>query len=370
MNRIFVIVLSFFLCSSLKAGDIYVEKFNNILKSKSVVNNLSRIKELSNRGSSIDFMHISYVLSALNNMYLATNDVTYLKLNEEIVDDILSTSSQNGGKHVWIAKSNKERFSIVDGQEVILYEGYLAKYFAEFLYMSKDVSLPHYSRQLQALEAVFLKWYERSMKEFGDPSRLYGVRTHIGAQWATTALYLAKITENLEIREIADDFHKTFSASLKRNLQVKRKSGNEMYVWNSTWDYPFTKLQKERKESGKDKAQAQDVSHGNHVIQFVLASYDMGTNEWKRSDILRFCNTYKYNIYKGKKKFNDNVDGSGSIDASLKGTGWKVSDAWMKLALYDSSLIPLFDEYYTSNQKYIDNSYLNLQFASVFALIK
>src|SRR5690606_25058642 len=131
-------------------------------------------------------------------------------------------------------------------------------------------------------------------------------------------------------------FYRRFNNALRSNLKFKKtRTVESYYSWNSTFDEPYTRGTKQLKSKNQYKNSIQDVAHGNSIIQYVISSYELGLNDWTRTDIRRFSNTLKFSIWNGAKgEFADNVEGTKSEAASIRGTGWYQSDGWMKLARY------------------------------------
>src|SRR5699024_5138674 len=141
-------------------------------------------------------------------------------------------------------------------------------------------------------------------------SLLFRTRTHMGAQWANTLQYLYLLTNDKKYLKIS----RIYNEALKHNLTLEKDS---LYVWNMTYD------QYENKQilnGKKRKTKIQDVAHGNHVVNYIITSYQNGLGDWSREDIKRLKNTFLINIYKGDGKVSDYVDGS--IDP-MHHTGWK-----------------------------------------------
>lgn len=347
--------------------NIFKKKFDSIFeKNEKTQNSFKNILMKAELGNSIRFMDICYSIDALNSIYKATDSGKYLKANEKIINEVFTSGTLNKNNElIWIAKSNHYRFKEINNKEVILNEGYIFRYISEYLYNNKLRD----SRELKILENIFLKWYSRSIKNYGDDSKLQGVRTHIGSHWATTAMYLYLLSDNLKNKMIYKSVYKRYNLALRNNLKVGKHKTEKYYYWNSTWDTPYTFLQNQRRKKNKDKKEIQDVTHGNHIVQYILNSYELGLNSWSLKDINLLSNTLRYVIWNSKNfSFSDNINGTLSKHSSIKNTGWKQSDGWMKLMKYDSSLVNIYYTWYKENKNKIDNSYLNLQFYSNFLL--
>lgn len=346
----------------------FLIKYESVVNSNDKQNSYDRVLRNSKNGNSWYFMFICEVIDANNTMYKTTGDVKYLKHNFDYILGILNTARTQGTLEMaWRSESQNEHNKQVDNQEVLLFEGYIFRYIAETYYLVSNLDggnrnalqLPVYE-----LDNTFMKWYNRSIEEFGDASDVYRNRTHIAALWANTALFLSKISHNLDYVKIYEDFYKGFDKALRANLKKETEGGKVYYLWNSTFDKPFTN---QLKNAGKYAARIQDVSHGNRVIQYVISSYELGVGEWTKEDLLLFANTLTYSVYEnGATKLPDNIDGTNISADQFANTGWKQADGWIKLMMYDKEIYPLMIENYKAHQKTIDANSSNLQFYANF----
>lgn len=353
----------------------FVRKFDSVVSCKNNPNSSQNVTQVSKQGNSLTFMSLSDNLDAKNLMFEATGNVKYLQENYGVITNVLNAGKIKGDVNLtWISKSNLPQYRSTNDKEVILYEGYLWRYVTAFQYLiAQNSNNPQISKlkiPINYTENVFFKWYNRSIKEYGDDSQLQHIRIHIGSHWAIIAMYLYKLSSNTDYKIIYKKYFERYNEALRNNLKIDTIDGHPYYIWNSTYDNPFTNLQKkDRARQKRYRPIIQDVTHGNHVVQYVIISYELGLNDWTKHDIQLFANTLKYKIWQGRtKSFSDDIDGSRDLDKSLQNTGWKQSDGWMKLMLYDRSLYPLYITFYKSNEKVIDKTYLNLQFYADFAM--
>ncbi|WP_277632263.1 hypothetical protein [Avrilella dinanensis] len=332
----------------------YLSEFNKVLNSEySVGYSKKRIESKSKRGNSINFLELGYYINS-NNIIL-NKDNSYV-----VIQNIISSSLKNESQYKWIVTSVSESHSNYSekGKEFMLYEGYLFRYIAEFqyLYPNRFLSDPDFTKN------NFFKWYDRSIEKHRDASSLYALRLHIGSHWATVAAYLTKLdSTNTKIyKSFIDEYDK----QLKKSLKIVKVNGNECYIWNSTYKENFTNNLKNRKK----QTIIQDVSHGSHIVQYVIDSYKLGSSSWSKKDLERFANTLKYIIWKDKSKPSDNVDGT--IGAESTGSGWKQSDGWMKLmnVLNDEELYEIYDNFYNENINKINMNYPYIQFLANMAV--
>ncbi|MFD1166481.1 hypothetical protein ACFQ2C_12780 [Sphingobacterium daejeonense] len=313
-----------------------------------------RLKE-AKEGNPYYFMILGYYINANNIMYTKTKEVKYLQNNAPIINAIIRAGKPVGNNlkgNVWKGEyRDKRKFASVENKEVPLYEGYVFRYIAEFYYIikSKNINLTNNNLTLAFLEDNFDKWSLRSKNNYSDFSMLHRERLHMGAQWSTTALFLYKITGKNSYKTLFTEFNN----QLKSNLYLQQTNKGKYYVWNATYNNKFTKS---LKRSLNRSNIIQDVSHGNHVVQYILDAYKLNEGGWTSNDIKYLSNTLKYSIWNPKtSNFADNVDGSGSRSKEFKGTGWKQADGWMKLIEFDPNLKLIYNLYYSKNQSKIDN---------------
>ena len=239
---------------------------------------------------------------------------------------------------------------------LISFEVYFFRYAAEFLDIIKTNKLyiDKQSLILSSIQNAFGKWLNKSQLKYKDASNLYHQRLHIGANWASTALYLYKYTNDKKYQS----FYTVFDQQLRNNLKEKKVNGHICYVWNSTYSSSFTKALKENK---KYKQEIQDVSHANHIINYIVSASKIEPSVWTKTDLKKFSNTIVEIVWK-KNKFSDNVDGSESISKELNNKGWQQSDGWMKLIPYNSKLEVIYSNYYENNASKVNTSTYALQF--------
>ncbi|WP_143052663.1 hypothetical protein [Chryseobacterium taichungense] len=251
--------------------------------------------------------------------------------------------------------------AIVNGQEHLISEGYFFRYIGEFLdILAKNKLYTNYQPAIESgLKYSFNKWKARSFSQYGDYSLLFHQRLHTGANWAVVALYLMKYDESN--KNSYSVFVNQFDQQLKKALILnKSTSGVFYYTWNSTYPDAFCKALQKIKNY---KPVIQDVSHGNHVVLYLIKAKELGNANWTDFNFSYLCNTLKLKILKGDS-IADNVDGT--TNPSVQNTGWKISDGWMKLIYFDTSLYPLIEKNLTNYSNKIKNSSLELQFNSIY----
>ena len=342
------------------AQENYVKNFNNNLKINSKYN-FDKIKAFSQSTNAYNFMALGYFINANNMMYQKTSNTEYLDNNLDVIKPILiDKGNQNYKSNIWkmnVSKGNANYAS--NGRENVISEGYFFRYVGEFLDIitSNDLYRDEQVGILDGLKYSFFKWRRISFERYGDyNSLLFHLRLHTGANWATTALYLKKYDRNNGVAY--DRFIDKFDEQLKKAMKVEVSNGKKYLIWNSTYPDKFSHLLRSMKNY---PSKIQDVSHGNHVVVYFLKTQELDSKNWTDFNIDYLINTLELKIIKDDS-FADNIDGSSS--QSVRNTGWKQSDGWMKLIQYRPSLKKHYSSYYNilKNKQLIDNSMLGLQF--------
>src|SRR5690554_907842 len=334
----------------------YLSEFNKVLNSEySVGYSKKRIESKSKRGNSINFLELGYYINS-NNIIL-NKDNSYV-----VIQNIISSSLRSSDLYKWIVTSVSESHSNYSekGKEFMLYEGYLFRYIAEFQYYFPNIPL----KDFYFSKKNFNKWYDRSIARHNDASSLFGLRLHIGSHWATIALYLIELDP--QNKELYKSFIDKYDSQLKKSLEIIKVDNNECYVWNSTYPEKFVNNLKNR-NIGEI---VQDVSHGSHIVQYVIDSYKLGSEVWTETDLRRFANTLKYIIWQDRLNPSDNVDGT--YKTGISTSGWKQSDGWMKLinVLNDKELFDIYDAFYKNNINNINKNYPYIQFFANMAIFQ
>lgn len=261
--------------------------------------------------------------------------------------NILGNKTYKDNYRGWISLNKKRSYH----KEVPLYESYSFSYITEFLYILKEQGWTEKSAKnkewwdntLSFIEHnVWEKWYvrgEKSSKKNPYWNLLRGA-VQPGSLWAFTALYLNKITTSDEIKEQTALVVSQFDKLLKRNLFIR----NDAYLWKSS--YVNVKDTYGYKSSIED---IQDVSHGNHIITYIVASYEIGNENWTIDDIDKFSNTLKIFIYNKKRGyFHDNIDGTDAMGNGAN-SGNNIADGWLKLAAYNKDIMEIFKLFQNSD---------------------
>lgn len=362
LKQIFNFFLIFFVASSLAFSQKTKKDNYNVSMSSSKHYNINKMLSYAESNNVYNFMTLGYFLNANNNMYLKTGDKSYLDNNLSIIKPILiNNTSSNYSNNNWkmnVSKNNQN--SSINGQEHLISEGYFFRYVGEYLDIISKNNLYHneQSKICQGLIYSFKKWRDRSFDKYEDYSLFFHLRLHTGANWGIVAMYLKKYDSKNS--QQYDEYINLFDDQLKKALILNKANGQKYYTWNSTYPEKFCSALQKLKNY---KPVIQDVSHGNHVVLYLLKANELNNPNWVNFNFKYLSNTLKLNILKSNS-IADNVDGSSS--ASSKNMGWKLSDGWLKLIYKDSSLQALFEKSLKNYQSNIKNSSLELQFNSIY----
>lgn len=314
------------------------------------------------------------LLGGLNAIIETTNSDYFIHQQITIVDDIINSArvSKEISENIsfrdnfkgWISLNRSRLY----GEEIVLNEGYSFFYILQFLHYQKMVDWVGKNRRNKRWwnknlsfveEHIWNKWYSRSQSVRGNPY-LYFLRsrTHMGAHWAGIALYLERISENAEIKRQCKEVQFQYDLLLKRNLRPNPQD-NSAYIWNATYDNIEGTF-----AIKADTSIIQDVSHGNHVVAYIIAAHEALNKNWTETDIKMLCNTIKNIIYnKKERKFYDNVDGT--FSSIRPGWGNFLADGWVKLSKYDPDVFIIFKEL-TKNERILNRYNQSFQMKANF----
>lgn len=322
----------------------YAKLFRNSITSIQSDYYYGKMYKNAESGNAMRFLEVGYFVNSINEFYKRTGNTQYLYHNKNIIQKLRNSSQTLAKGNKWIvnfARKSDTNYGMLN-KEFILYEGYLFRYLAQYIYITKQIG-QEYSEGLQFVKENYEKWAERNITKYGDMGEMYGLRLHMGSHWATVALYLYKITGESKYKDFYDSFNKQLKLALKTTV-IK---GSTCYIWNSTYPTRFNNLLNQKNR--KYPIEKQDVSHGNHIVQFIIDSYQCKMGGWNINDVTKMCNTLKFIIWANPSNPSDNVDGSINNSKLLHNTGWKQTDGWMKLIQFDSNLRSIYDEYYRDN---------------------
>ncbi|MDM1521198.1 hypothetical protein [Myroides odoratimimus] len=321
-----------------------------------------KILAISKSNNAYNYMAIGYFVNANNIMYEKTNDIQYLEINSQVVENVRNSNNFQGEWRINVDANNQNSSS--NGGISIVFEGYYYRYLAEYIYIlqKNKVMLSEANVQNTFLKSIFDKWVLRSQKSFNDYSTLLHRNLHTGANWACVALFLGK--ENDE--NVYLDFVNQYDKLLKERLIEREGEGKKFYyIWNSSYLQSSTKYLRGIKDYSQE---LQDVSHGNHVINYILFSVKLGYVAWGVDDIIKFSNTLEYSIWnKEAGEFNELL-----INKNDGWFTWKISDGWLKLLPYCSNdfKVKVLD-FYKRKRNVCNKSFLGLQFLSnLYPVIK
>lgn len=333
---------------------------------------------ISKRGNSFEYMNLRKYFGAYNIMLKKANDTSFIQVEIEMINNLMNTAqvSKNikGTKFNykdnysgWLVKNTDDYNKGSMHKEIPLYESYTFFYVAQFLYYLKETKWAEkskenkewWSKAVHFIEKnLWEKWSDRSQRRFKNPNRWFmRTETNMASLWAGIAFYLNKMTTNTRIKKHTKEIVTQFDILLKRNLKIK----NGGYVWNQTYDNT-----KGTDAFNSKTVRIQDVSHGNHVLAYVIAAYEDGSNSWNKKDLKRFAKTVSNIIYDSNNNlFLDNVDGTPNKNFPTSGN--LIADGWLKLAFYDKEAKQIFIRF--ADSPMIEKKHQELQFkATLYAL--
>lgn len=334
----------------------------------------------TNIESSYSLMGFGQNIGALLSMYEVTDSIGYLHEAANLVSQI--TSSTQLGKDIannpsgfkddyrgWVNYNPEGKHSGAHLQEIPLFESRFLRYVSKMVYLIltsreiKENNVALYDQANTILEFLethgWEKWYVRGEKNAaGCYPYLFRNRTHMGSHWAIVALYLRELTVNQLKRQQYSDFLEQYDLQLKDNFRVQ---DHNAYMWHSTWDSPWP--YNSQCYPAATKSIIQDVDHGNHVVAYVVESYEVnnGKGVWKNDDIQKLVNTVKYVLYdeQGTRFY---ADLNQKVSAEFA-DGVRMADGFVSLARFDKDLFNLFEKVqskqYTSDRfRYLEPQYL------------
>lgn len=306
-------------------------------------------------GSSYRLMEFSRGIGALLAMFEATGSPEYLSevldLSEKLISKAqLGKSIQNNpnsfkDEYYGWANINKSGNSQTGDhlREYPLYESYLFRYLAKTVYLIRNGANIHNTSSLLVRgnklqdyieKNGWEKWYVRGEKNSsGCFPHLFRSRAHMTSHWAMVALYLREVTNDQTKRDQYNHLLTLYNKQLKDNFNL---IGNA-YKWNMTWDSAWP-IGTDCNPATK-KSIVQDVSHGNHVVTYIIESYELSQGEWTQQDIQFLSNTFKEIVYdKAQQRFNGDLNGKFIANMA---DGLRMSDGFIKLARYDKEILAL-----------------------------
>lgn len=350
----FLLLIVLFLTTSVTVAQTkYKDIYDDYIHSEAIGGEQSILDKVDAHTSRF-FILISYYIDANNIMYKKTGEIKYLKLNNTVITHFKQQQKKKGTFKARFYSN--ERAYALNGKESILMEGYLYRYLANYYHIilelkDKIIRENNLDTDFSFVENRFIEWYHRSVRSREDDSFLQGIRIHMGANWATTALFLNQIANNQQYKEVYKDFLQRYNTQLKKLFKATEVNGMKTCVWNSTYAEAFTSKLKERYGRIGKEVQIQDVAHANLVVEYILSAYQLGYGGWTKHEITLLANTLKCVIYKDEKNvFSDYIDGTFGEAKYVSGSGVKQSGGWMKLMEFDDSLKTIYKKYLEQNK--------------------
>jgi len=287
----------------------------------------------SRSADSWDHYGLSYSVDALTAAYLATGRAEYidegLRLLENVVASAkpstdLPTSTFRDQYRGWVSAQE-------NGKEVPLYESYLWRYGTGLLRVIRQDPELWQDQARQARYTAVLAFVERNVVEKwqarGADENIYRSRTHLVAHWALICLQLSRITTDdqrrrsyLATMQAIDNDLPNAPSSLRGQLRMNPRYP-AAYVWSDEW--------------GKTGGRAQDMSHGNGVIAYVVEAHAAKV-DWTDRDMDRFVHTFTDAIWPATPRAGQ-PEGADAVDGTGTGNGW-FSDGFVKLGRFDPVL--------------------------------
>lgn len=319
--------------------------------------------------NSYQLMEFSRGIASLITMYEATDSISYLKEAIQFCKKVIDLTEYGYAieKNPQIFKDKYKGWVNRHGtrkvgpnlSEVPLFESYFFRYLAKLVYtirISEDIPQNFKAdsqKMLQFLETNgWEKWYTRGEKVSpGCYPYLFRKRTHMTSHWALVALYLRELTRDKIKLQQYNDFLDLYDRQLKAQL---RRTTSDAYIWNMTWDKPWP--MNTQCNNVEEKPVIQDVSHGNHVVTYIVQAYAMGSSSWNESDIHALCNTVKYVLYDSdKNRFYGDLN---QKFLSKTANGIQMADGFVRLSRYDERVYDLFRQvYFDSDESHSSNVY-------------
>lgn len=289
---------------------------------------------LSTSGASDSHYDLSYGVDGNLAMYQATGNTRYLDRALLYVNEVIATARPSyalGSRafgdsyYGWIS-----RRADTYGREIPLFESYLWRYVARLLYVMSRTGLATDSRYSEAYQNILSfigrnildKWNARSSRYY---SFIYRENTHMASHWAYIAMYLGRVTQNIDRRtlcaEIADNVNTHLPNYIGRSLRgnlIRNPDAlyDDCYFWAPAW--------------GRTARPGSDTPHANGVVSYIVEAQRLGF-EWTSTDTQMLSNTLRKVIWPSAGRYAEYVDGSGGQ------SGW-FNDGWCKLGRYSVSL--------------------------------
>lgn len=335
--------------------------------------------------SSYRLMEFSRGIGALLAMFEATDSIMYMEEILDLSENLLSKARpgkliENNPAHYkddYLGWANINRTDHPNLgrhlEEYPLYESYLFRYLAKAVYLIKNSKTAQKNSSLLARSQKILdfietngweKWKVRGDKVSPNCYKfLFRGRTHMASHWAMVALYLRELTTSGSKKEEYTKFLNLYNQQLRLNFRVTPENA---YVWNMTWD---TNWPTGTNCNAPDKEPIiQDASHGNHVVTYIIESFEMGSGFWAERDIQRLCNTAKFLLFdSSNQRFYGDLNQKFISNMS---NGIRLSDGFVKLSRYDEKLFDIINNVTAMSYKSSDFNFYEAQFVAELLLAK
>lgn len=314
-------------------------------------------------GNAYRFQGVRDRLGAWTDMYRITHDMKYFNVLKNFLDTLIYSSrvsntipgnvyAYQDTYRTWIDQYEESEVYMSESE---LHEGYIANYIFMFLReaIKNNVQTTWAQNRLSWFtQNMWTKIRTRSQRRVGptlEDRLLLQIRIHMGSHFSTVAQILAEISPIDSIRQQAKAVVDQYDILVGRNLR-SNPANPELFIWNATYD----------DASGTDgradlPSVIQDISHGNHVINYMVFANEMGNPKYPLSVMRRMAATTKA-LYRNNFTFFDMVDGT--IHPTRPGNwGNYQADGFVKLGRYDSELFDIHKSILDGDSNAITNRY-------------
>ncbi|NIM17753.1 MAG: hypothetical protein GTO45_08200 [Candidatus Aminicenantes bacterium] len=334
-------------------GKDWISRFDKEFKKKK-----NDWTKLSTSKFSKSHYHLGYELDALMAAFEVTGRKDYLDEARTYVNNVKKAADKpapqlNDDYEGWLWEK--------DGKERPLGECCFWRYVTKLLRIIKEtpglyedtIYKQFFDETLAFTEKnIWRKWFERATKDSPDhkknPRYIYPLRTHMASHWAFIALNLSKLTADEAIKSQCGDVSSVINNGLRKNLHPP-ENNPDAYFWNATWN---PDNEGDPNLPSDNKVEVQDVSHANHVISYIVESFEQGIF-WTLEDIKKFANTLKHIVWKPANfDFFDLVNGTHEKVDNVERPGRRQSDGWVKLGRVDGAFRGIYDTCLKENDKF------------------
>lgn len=287
---------------------------------------------LMNRATSQNswlYYHLGYGLDGLVAMAEATQDRSYLDAGlgyiEAIIDSALPSSELPDERYHdddflgWVSK-----LAATLDLQTVLYESVFFRYVTRTLRVIRQQPTwyddpgvrARFDRILAFTEVqMFDKWWTRQTTHpMGrGETQLYRERTHMASHWAYISLGLegltADPTRRARCRDVVDHINlalPNYPSSLRAQMVAHPDDATATF-FSDRW--------------GQTTPPGSDVSHGSHVISYLVESQELG-DEWTKRDLCRLVRTFDRILWPAEDVHAGYLDGSPGAITIQRATEW------------------------------------------------